>query len=307
MSTRSGVGAARSTLGIRVAAILQRNPLIERPKTIFQNAYWEYTDQDRSEKARCTFDIMTEHKRELAKYASVSMGDQGKKNGSETKMDVSKSDAGIAGETEGSMDPVYVKADMDPSCMDIRRKLDRKLYFVVSDDRGRWLFPWNPRLVKSPRADEGPTGDTEEINPDSEGDTANGESEEAGLHQDASRALTGILGDDWERMEIGRMPVAMYVRSNRESRLDTVYETTDRPRRPIDPNPKIRSDPLRKPIPPWSRVNPPTFFFKSQVVSGRMLFKPSAAFRSYKWCTKEELQSLLEEEYYNAVSRVLSE
>ncbi len=110
---------------VRVGSILVRNPIILRPLNSFEAAYEEYRLGLQEEYSRGTFDIMTPHRRELA---AAGLG--------ETQ---SADAARRAEDTDYRLAPEYQKANGD--VRDIRRWLERKLYFVVKGAEGRWGFP----------------------------------------------------------------------------------------------------------------------------------------------------------------------
>ena len=110
---------------VRVGSILVRNPIILRPLNSFEAAYEEYRLGLQEEYSRGTFDIMTPHRRELA---AAGLG--------ETQ---SADAARRAEDTDYRLAPEYQKANGD--VRDIRRRLERKLYFVVKGAEDRWGFP----------------------------------------------------------------------------------------------------------------------------------------------------------------------
>lgn len=129
MSAVRGEGVAGgaledATYQLLVGSILVRNPLVLRPLTEFEAAYEQYQGLIQQEKARGVFDILTTQRQELAK-----LGDSSR----ETAV------------PEFPLDPAYVAADDNEQSL--MRRLERKLYMVVQDERGEWRFPvrrvWN--------------------------------------------------------------------------------------------------------------------------------------------------------------------
>lgn len=111
---------------VRVASILTRNPLIVRSLSQFEGAYEEYRQALQSDYARGIFDIQTAHKQELATMGSSSTAPSIDAN--------AKDKSGLSEE--------YMRHEGDSKSL--KRKLERKLYFVVQDEQQRWIFPSTP-------------------------------------------------------------------------------------------------------------------------------------------------------------------
>ena len=103
---------------VHVASILVRNPVTLRPITEFETAYEQYREELQSEYSRGVFDIMTSHKREVAKLTGT----------------IKESSI-----PEFPLHDEYIRANEDPTSL--MRKLGRKLYYVIQSEDGKWAFP----------------------------------------------------------------------------------------------------------------------------------------------------------------------
>jgi hypothetical protein len=147
---------------VHVASILVRNPVILRPITEFEAAYEQYREELQGEYSRGVFDIMTSHKREVAKLAGGTVKE--------------------ASIPEFPLHEEYVRANEDPTSL--MRKLERKLYYVIQADDGRWAFP--SMLVQFA---------------------------DMPLHKCARRMLERTFGADCELYHIGCSPIAFHKES----------------------------------------------------------------------------------------------
>lgn len=161
-----GISIRRHSTLIRAGTILQRNPIVVRSLHPFETAYLEYKQQRQLECSRGNFDIASTHHQRS--HDRDNDGEGGLASTSPTK----------TLETT-SLDPVYRLADEDVSCKDIRRRLDRKLYFVVKNEAAQWVFP----SVISSKSNVLPLADLSKKN------------------------MLALLGSDWEGYFVGQMPV----------------------------------------------------------------------------------------------------
>lgn len=119
------------------ATILVRNPLILRPLSDFELAYEDYRQALQAERSRGTFDIMTAQRRELEELrgsagASTDAGEVAKAGDGTNRSERSML-------SEDGLMPPYKEANLDPTSL--MRHLERKLYFVVQNERDQWRFP----------------------------------------------------------------------------------------------------------------------------------------------------------------------
>lgn len=218
----SNVPLRDTTYRVHAAGILTRNPIILRQQSEFESAYEQYRQDLQAETSRGIFNIMTAHKRELAQL----QGD--------TEKETNIPSFPLAEE--------YLRADTILNS--IKRKLDRKLYFVVRNESA-WQFP----SILISYAD-------------------------MPLHKHVRRMWGRLLGKECEIYQMGRAPVAYH----RERMPDRVS----------------------------APMGVKTFFFRSQLVSGTMVFSRGHIAQEYAWLTKEELQEVLPADYYNSIKPVLS-
>ena len=101
---------------LHAASMLVRNLVTLRPLNELETAYTQYREELQEEYSRGTFDIMTTHKREVAKLGP----------------------AKEASVPEFPLHDAYIRADGDMTSL--MRRLERKLYFVVRGEQG-WMFP----------------------------------------------------------------------------------------------------------------------------------------------------------------------
>lgn len=120
-----------STNRIMVGSILARPPIILRRLSEFESAYEEYREQLQKECSRGEFDIMTEHRRQLEELRESNTAESNKQ----------------AQMAEYQLEDEYAESDKDTSSL--RRKLERKLYLVVKNERDLWGFPAIPAFDAS--------------------------------------------------------------------------------------------------------------------------------------------------------------
>ena len=93
-------------------ALLQRNPIVMRPRSQIELEYSKYRQSLETERSRGTFNI-------------------GKTGGSGT--------GGVAVNELTVPEVIELNEQFDPK--DLKRKLDRKLYLCVKNDSGNWTLP----------------------------------------------------------------------------------------------------------------------------------------------------------------------
>lgn len=273
-----------------VACILQRDPIImQKPAKypiivnqdvgenseapipeVFPCEYEKYRELLYASNARTTFDIMTAHKDELRKFSDENKQEHQSVQNT-TKVDL----------REFAIE--YQKADLDKKMQDIRRRLDRKLYFVIRDDQGRWVFPSQIFDVRektcvdkvtipnaSMKQEENQTIQAESINITK----FNKNPDEA-----ATEMIRRCLGESWEIYAVGHAPVASH---QEDFEVGSV---------------RINNQSLG---------GSDTFFFRAHAVGGEMIFRPIPGASDYAWSTKDELSFLMSPSYYQSVRRVLS-
>lgn len=126
---------------ILAACILQRNPVVLRKQSEFEKAYDAYREALQYEYSRGVFDIMTTHKREMARVqdetsADLQEGALAADHTARQKDTPSRAKDSLA---LPALYPAYEEAEGQLS--NIKRKLDRKIYLVVKDENGHWRFP----------------------------------------------------------------------------------------------------------------------------------------------------------------------
>lgn len=156
---RQITGLKDTTYQLQVGSILVRNPVVLRPLTDFELAFEQFQSVIQEEYSRGVFDIVTAQRQELAKVGGTSRE---------------------ATLPEFPLDPVYVAAESDEQSL--MRRLGRKLYMVVQDERGEWRFP-----VRRVQDAERP------------------------LHSMSQELVEETVGTECEIYHVGRAPVAHHV------------------------------------------------------------------------------------------------
>ncbi|KAI0013985.1 39S mitochondrial ribosomal protein L46-domain-containing protein [Xylariaceae sp. FL0662B] len=149
---------------------------------------------------------------------------------------------------ERPMDRI-TEADKTNDVRRLDRKLDRTLYLVVRRSDGKWLFP------------------TDDVHSDEN------------LHETANRVLESAAGVDMNTWLVGRVPVAHFVR-----------------------HPEFNEDGSRK------QRGEKIFFLKGRIMAGQAdLNDNKLGLDDFNWLTKEELKDKLGSDYFHAVRNMMAD
>ncbi|KAI0016963.1 39S mitochondrial ribosomal protein L46-domain-containing protein [Xylariomycetidae sp. FL0641] len=149
---------------------------------------------------------------------------------------------------ERPMDRV-TEADRTNNIRRLDRKLDKTLYLIVRTSDGRWQFP----------TDGVPTHEH--------------------LHDTAARALADSAGVNMNTWMVGRVPVAHLVR-----------------------HPEFNEDTSMK------QKGEKTFFLKGRILAGQAdLTNNKMGLEDFNWLTKDELKQKLDEKYFHAVRNTMAD
>lgn len=126
---------------IYAACILQRNPITTTKLSDFEQAYENYQLSLMQDNSRTVFDIKTSHKLEMARIAEEKEKTKGSAPdaSSPSHQPISDETLSLIRSSDYTHAPEYINAEDD--LKSLHRKLDRKLYLVVKNERDLWQFP----------------------------------------------------------------------------------------------------------------------------------------------------------------------
>ncbi|KAK8065797.1 mitochondrial ribosomal protein [Apiospora hydei] len=145
--------------------------------------------------------------------------------------------------------PRITESDKKNDVRKLDRKLDQTLYLVVQKASGEWQFP------------------TDDM------------STEENLHQSAQRVLDAAAGPNMNTWIVGRVPVAHHV-----------------------VQPKFKEDTS------LAAKGEKTFFLKGRIMAGQADVKENTlGYKDFKWLTKDELKELFPTPYFKSVRNMMAD
>ncbi len=166
---------------VRVACVMQRNPLTTRPLSDFEEAYHAFQISKQESLSRGLFDISSSNNGAGIRASASLAGNRRERRDSARDEQLPPAE-----ESECELDgggPALLRRGGELAESDLKRRVERKLYFVVCNELGRWVFP------------------SYDVNPTSR----------AALHTLASGSLHRALGGSFELYPVGKSPVAVHV------------------------------------------------------------------------------------------------